>query len=435
MTNNWLDIIKEKFYFQEKKVPEQIWLNVQKNLPKKKQRRGFFIPIFYLSIIFIAGYSVSRYIQKKNSLVFDNNLYDSKNFELNEIAYQSNLIPIKNQFKEEDQSIVFDELSNVSKIELKNKKLILANKSDSGHTTLKQNYNTGIPKFKIKDLFYEIITGKNTNTQPGEELTKLEFLPPRARELVIQSECDIRKNTHTECFNFKRKNARKLSLEIYAGPGYNPYKLITKSEHSEGFQQKRLESEKSMISGIAGIRAVFSFSQFAIRAGVEYQHIYEQFKYRNYNDYKVVQVYKDSQLIRIDTLFGSRYLRINNYHRMIHIPISFAYEFRRENIWYSVQPGIGINIWSNHRGIIYDSFLRPTSVQTASTTGQDVFKTRVGAFAFLNFQVSKSISPDIKIFMEPGVIYFMNTFSNRDFSLDQRYVSYHIKLGINYNIR
>ena len=120
---------------------------------------------------------------------------------------------------------------------------------------------------------------------------------------------------------------------------------------------------------------------------------------------------------------------------MIHIPISFAYEFRRENIWYSVQPGIGINIWSNHRGIIYDSFLRPTSVQTASTTGQDVFKTRVGAFAFLNFQVSKSISPDIKIFMEPGVIYFMNTFSNRDFSLDQRYVSYHIKLGINYNIR
>ena len=34
MTNNWLDIIKEKFYFQEKKVPEQIWLNVQKNLPK-----------------------------------------------------------------------------------------------------------------------------------------------------------------------------------------------------------------------------------------------------------------------------------------------------------------------------------------------------------------------------------------------------------------
>jgi|JI10StandDraft_1071094.scaffolds.fasta_scaffold04061_10 hypothetical protein len=435
MTNNWLDIIKEKFYFQEKKVPEQIWLNVQKNLPKKKQRRGFFIPIFYLSIFFIAGYSVSRYMQKENSLVFDHNLYDRKNFELNERAYQSNLIPIKNQVKEEDQSIIFDELSNVSKIELKNKKLILASKSDSGHTTLKQNYNTGIPKFKNKDLFDERITGKNTNTQPGEELTKLEFLPPRASELVIQSEYDIRKNTHTECFNFKRKNARKLSLEIYAGPGYNPYKLITKSEHSEGFLQKRLDSEKSMISGIAGIRAVFSFSQFAIRAGVEYQHIYEQFKYRNSNDYKVVQVYKDSQLIRIDTLFGSRYLRINNYHRMIHIPISFAYEFRRENIWYSVQPGIGINIWSNHRGIIYDSFLRPTSVQTASTTGQDVFKTRVGAFAFLNFQVSKSISPDIKIFMEPGIIYFMNTFTNRDFSLDQRYVSYHIKLGINYNIR
>jgi hypothetical protein len=41
MTNNWLDIIKEKFYFQEKKVPEQIWLNVQKIYRRKNKGEDF----------------------------------------------------------------------------------------------------------------------------------------------------------------------------------------------------------------------------------------------------------------------------------------------------------------------------------------------------------------------------------------------------------
>ena len=435
MTNNWLDIIKDKFYFQEKKVPEQIWLNVQKNLPKKKQRRRFLIPIFYLSIFLMASYILSIYMQKNNSLVFDQNSYPKNISEFNESSHQKKLIPIEFPLKEKGHSLIFDEMSNGSKKSMTTNKFVPENKNEMIKATSNQKYNSGFSKPNENNLFDEHFIIEKPNQQLEEQSNNIELLTSPVNELMHESELDIKKHIHTECFNFKRKKARKLSLELYGGPGYNPYKLISKTEHSEGFLQNRLDSEKSMISGIAGMRAVYSFSQFAIRAGMEYQHIYEQFRYRNSNDYKVLQVYKDSQLIRIDTLYGSRYLRINNYHRMIQIPISFAYEFRRENVFYSIQPGVGINIWSNHKGIIYDSNLRPTSVLSASTTGQDVFKKRVGAFAFLNFQVSKSITPEFKIFIEPGVSYFLNTFSNNDFSLDQRYVSYHIKLGINYNIR
>jgi len=441
MTNNWMDIVRKKLYFQEKKVPDHIWITVQKNLPQKRKRNKFYFSIFYSGIVLIGTFSLLWFIQNVNPSNLDNSYTQKGNVKITNrgnhpILKQLQSSPDDVRLSNELQSSsINSNLVNGIKNVTFNDKRYKKEKNISQNNNANQNKNLKIANSIKREIFEPNFEAPNNIQILKAELFNMNFLPQKLGKIIIDSKEKFMIGIHTECYNFNKNQGRGFAIELYAGPGYNPYLLTAKTTESQDYRKSRINSESSMVSGIIGIRGIYTFSKIALRAGLEYQHIHEKFKYRNTNDYKVIEVYTDSQLVRKDTIYGARYLSINNYHRMLHIPISMAYEFNKGNIGYSIQPGVGLNIWSSHKGIIFDHLLRPKSVHSAGASGGEVFKTKVGIFAFMNFQVSKRISPNIKMFVEPGIMYFISTFNNIDYILNQKYISYHVKLGLNYTIR
>ena len=151
-------------------------------------------------------------------------------------------------------------------------------KNISQNNNANQNKNLKITNSIKREIFEPNFEAPNNIQILKAELFNMNFLPQKLGKIIIDSKEKFMIGIHTECYNFNKNQGRGFAIELYAGPGYNPYLLTAKTTESQDYRKSRINSESSMVSGIIGIRGIYTFSKIALRAGLEYQHIHEKFK-------------------------------------------------------------------------------------------------------------------------------------------------------------
>ncbi|MBK9222802.1 MAG: hypothetical protein IPO16_11890 [Saprospiraceae bacterium] len=433
MKPNWTEYIRKIANEHSTQVPDQIWDNVKLHLPKKEPRNRMFI--LFLLLLIMAAISIFAYQRKYTPI-----LNSDKNIVSNEKL--SSTIPLNNKPKSLDPEQNL-KLKNENRIQNNtllhsrktNKSIFEKESSKSLNSKIRGNFsndplNTNTPEVPSTFINHEQIQTLQTFPIQNSISTLPGILINEHPHPNIAFEHLPSLKSKTDCYNFNKDNKQFVSFETYVGPAYSPYKLTNTHSDLSLYINKRKASENSMISVMAGIRLGYHRANFAVKTGLEYHRIYEQFNYRNPNETKIVYVYKDTHLVSIDTIPGERILKIHNYHSLLNIPFSIAYKYKWNKMTISLEPGFGINILAKHKGSILDTNNQPALFTTGSLSGFEIYKKRIGTFAFLNLQVAAPLNKKLLCFVEPGFIYYFNSFTESSYPLEQKYISANLKIGI-----
>jgi len=415
-------------------VPEYIWENVKPHLPKKRRTPFWIFPLLASGIL-LGTWMYTR--SAKNDALLESKTpikvetVPAPTKALAEISNSLNVHSIQkdqtNHLKTKSNS---SQLSNVNPAPIFKVSPITTVEKLPATVSISNN-PTAISKesFLVDEVAEEkSFVSDHSNSRPVEilESKSIAFLETPAFPLFQGG---------VNCYSFSGGGRPWLGLEVYAGPGYNPFSLSDNAAETSAYIAARKNSESSQLSFVAGIRAAYHIKNWTVRAGLMYQQIYEQFNYENNNDYKYVNVYKDSVLVRIDTLLGTRIIKTHNFHRMIHLPLSVSYGVRMGRTFLSIQPGIGINLYSTHRGRIYNASLQPTWFTSGSDSGFEIYKTNVGLFGSLDLNWYTPLYDRLGFFVEPGLMYFVSPFNKKEYNVKENYFSVNLELGLSYQIK
>ncbi|MEO6188985.1 MAG: hypothetical protein ABIO44_00070 [Saprospiraceae bacterium] len=445
MKKDWKDYLIEKNVYNNPVVPEYIWQNVKPHLPKPKSISRYFFWILSLLFLVIASIGMNFFVstqlnksnlnsspivnkygslENKNSLVNNslntpletpsnpkenklNTNLTNKTFVLN----QNTNLKLRNSIQAQKN------INNVDKI-------ISKNTSTDIETIINSPINSSVERpanQKLKSLL--TTTPSETNLLTLRDINSLKLQSTNPKVTLIAS----------DCYSFSNKNRKSFFAEIYVGPMFAPYTLKATNPEKLALLNFRKTSESSQISSIAGLRLGMQINKFTIRTGIEFQSIYEQMHYNNSNYFDVIKVYKNDILIRLDTIYGKQIVKIHNYHNLFYLPISVGYDLRLGTGKITPQVGIGINLYSWHKGAVLDSVNLHRIFTTNKNTGFEIYKTQIGLSAFFNVQYLLPLYQRTNLFIEPGIQYYINPFNKNAYNIDQKYWSMNIKVGLKYN--
>lgn len=433
MNDDWMEKIKRISDAHQEQVPDRIWNTVKEHLPQKKTRR--LLPWFFWTASSVVGFLLLAYSINGN-LEFDN----TGDLHMNPIASTQNIAAPTSEHSITDERMISSETSLVSasrnsavseardKVHVKiNKSQKLIHQSDIVQSVSK------IVDPKVSSENSDVSNLENPEISERASISAaqtLEIKSPLSNAFISSS---IKRDHGIDCYSFSSRRKPFLGVEVYAGPAYYPRQLSGETVEDNIYIKRRNETESSELSFLAGARMGLYFRKVSIKLGLEYQQIYEQFNYRNLNDYRIVTIYDTNHVeIGRDTFPGQRTIRNHNYHRLINIPLSLAYHHRIGRSQLSVEPGIAVNVWSRHQGVIYNSQIKPIALNSPNDQGTVIFKNRVGFSASLNFQWLTPLTSRVDIFAAPGLQYYFSPFNTGTYSLDQNYWSLQLKLGMRY---
>jgi len=434
MNDEWMNKIKNMADLNHELVPEYIWENVKPHLPKKRRTPFWIFPLLASGIL-LGTWMYTR--SAKSDALLESTTpikvetVPAPTKALAEISNSLNVHSIQ-----KDQTNHLKTKPNSSQLSKVNPSPILEsnpiNKVEDSPATL-SNSNDPAAFSKESFLVDEVAEVKSfINDQSN--ILPVEILESKSISLLETPAFPLFQGG-VNCYSFSGGGRPWLGLEVYAGPGYNPHSLSDNAAETSAYIAARKNTESSQLSFVAGIRAAYHKKNWTVRAGLMYQQIYEQFNYINNNDYKIVAVYQDSVLVRLDTLLGTRTIKTHNFHRMIHLPLSVSYGVRIGRSFMSIQPGIGINLYSTHRGRIYQPSLQPGWFTTGSGSGFEIYKTNVGFFGSLDLNWYTPLYDRLGFFVEPGLMYFVSPFNKKEYNIKENYFSVNLKLGLSYQIK
>ena len=435
MKKDWTDQIRKLANENQRPLPEHIWEELIPHLPQPKNRKP--IAFFYFAMLSIAilfflllGWRFIAHDQEQNSTTNTTLAIKAETTaEKNDGAATGAETSLKETESQTTGQQSADKLTGASKSQGLKKVIhrnIITLQADNIKTILQENIDPSIAATEADRM------------QQLQHFENILFLPAKlgtirgigTREIPIP-EWNFRNPGKSDCFDFRKSKKNYFSLDIYAGPSYNPYSLKDQRGDLNTYIQKRQETEEVKLGFLAGIRAGYHISNYAILAGLEYQQFYEQLNYRNLEETKIVMVYKDSVLLYSDTIRGERIVKTHNYHRLFNIPLSLSYTFKWKSFNISILPGIGLNLSASHKGKILDLTNQPADFSSnVANSNFNIYDTQVGTYAFLNFQFAQKLNQKFDWFVEPGFTHFFKPFNKANYPADQSYQSVQIKLGI-----
>lgn len=440
MKNDWTERIKKMAEGQQRPLPDHIWEELVPHLPQAQKRRPvilFYFPRIFgtLLVLLIAGW---WYFQNEPVL-------KEKEQTLNEVK---TAVITGGQEQEHPDSRPYTSEQVKSKLEGQQKKSNGTLKFQTADQLVDHSEKEERPileRAKTEEKHIPASTEAETVSEinyPGKHFENILFLPVQMNLVACKKNAAnptfdplVYKKSKNDCFDFKKNKRNSFTMDLYAGPSYSPYSLKDQRGDLNSYIQKRQSTEHADLGFLAGFRAAYHFSDYAIMAGLEYQQVYEQFNYRNPNETKIVTVYKDSVLLYTDTIKGERIVKTHNYHRLISVPFSFSYTFKWKSFDVSLQPGIGLNLSARHKGSILDLNDAPASFSSDDTNSRfNIYETQVGTFAFLNFQIAHPLHKKLDLFVEPGFIHYFKPFNKASYPVDQKYQSVQLKIGVRIKI-
>ncbi len=229
------------------------------------------------------------------------------------------------------------------------------------------------------------------------------------------------------------KNAagNKYYIEVYAGPDYAS-KSFSDTANST-LMQKRKESTSFRSAFSAGFRYTRVFNNGAsIRAGVNFSQINEKFSYVQSN---IVQVTYITDPVTGDTTGtfitrGSRYKTTNNRYQTIDVPLLFGFETGNGRLHANFNAGVILNIYSWQKGESLDTSFRPVSITTGKSASLYQYKTNIGAGFMGGISVYYKLNDRLHLLAEPYCRYNFSPMNKEMLSLQEKFTTIGLRLGI-----
>ncbi len=436
--SQWTDYIFEMEKSKSPQVPTHIWDNIVPHLPQPKKDRK---PIFLLLSLVLIASSIVSYNTLKNTSTQNNEASKLISIGSSNIENQYSNVEksnTRNQFEDSNtnDALNLDEtiLSNIRESKSKSKNILATNKS--------KIVNRKINSFVIPTInsdsegsVQQINTSNSINSvfenqaqavnQPTFSVNQLEN--SKIVLLPIVKTPYLLLNTRGDCYEFNKKSKPKYSIDIYAGPQYSPNKFKAKTNESSYSAGLRESTESANLSFLFGVRANVAVSNLMMKAGLEYQNIYNQLNHVIGFDTSITVRTLNGQVIGVDTVYGKRTIKNHNYHRLVSLPISIGYQKKLRENSLQINAGFSLNLWMQSTGALLDSRLRPVHFNSPL----DIYKSSLGFSPFINLQWSGPIMHNLRYFVEPQ--FQLNpSFDNSSYGIKHTMNSYQLKFGLQY---
>ena len=441
MQKDWLDNIREYESNKKSTVSPRVWEAVKPHIPKKKdQNRWPFIFLFggigivgALALAFYVYTPKSLELSESNKTATFNQREAANNNSESNVSEPNIVSAPASQIHNERTSLNTEKASTQSVV----RNINTTNHTKAKVSALDQPARSSILPAPAEPMLNEGITEIQTADLTMDDLNRsqaiYELLAPKNLQPLIHESSEVKKpDPKVNCYQFLKKKHFSLYLEPYVGPGLNMYQLTAKSSENNAYADARSKSETAQLSGLAGLRLALQYQTLVLKLGIQYQLINEKFTYSKNGEEKIVQVreYPGGPLIRIDTLIGLRIIEHYNYRHLLNLPISLGYIKHGKLLDIGASIGTGLNVFAQHSGQYLNDTLAPVKYNNIVSNTNQGFKQSLGGFVTLDINVSKKIFNRSELFIEPGLIYYFNSFTIASDPLKQKYFSPHIKFGL-----
>jgi hypothetical protein len=199
----------------------------------------------------------------------------------------------------------------------------------------------------------------------------------------------------------------KFSLELYTSPDL-PLEDI--SSANKPYEQALKNAGIMQLSYSFGARICYHITKrFSAKIGLQYSQVNERISFT------------DAQ---------GNHINSANRYKTIGIPLLVSYQAPEiGSLYFSVNTGIVLNIFSQYKGII------PSSTgQSVDIRNGDVYDRNISASLYLGIDISKRINKRMDFFAEPWINSRLKNMVNQSYSFTQKIHSTGLSIGLRYRL-
>ena len=288
-----------------------------------------------------------------------------------------------------------------------------------------------------------IMSEEVDEAQPTEEPAGLKMATLASLETLDLSLEDNRLlglfTTDPKCAKFKH-NHWYLYLDVMASPDIPIRSLKARNNLYYNYVRNREQTESVEFSYSAGFRlSAVSNTGVAIRTGLNYTQINEQFDYFNESEERIIidNIYgSDGEIIGSDTtvVTGVRHKVTHNRFQIVDLPIILGYELEYKKFILSFNGGPHINLYFESEGDFLSPELEPVSFSSDDPDGIRAFRNHLGIGWFTSVGLQYKVSPKINLLFEPYFKMYPKGFSRSQYIVEQQYLSTGFSIGIRQRI-
>ena len=475
--NHFDSFINEKIGDLNLPVPSRVWEAIAED-QNKKSRAGlwwkFSLSVFVTLILFSAGIAYRYYASNSKQKSQVNQSEPNKKLILNQDKYhltdQNNINKTVNSsndptpFASAEPSSIEESNRNQTEINrIPNKKEnesvqpqpinenIIMRKERKRHLSArkKSNINSGLADEISNDLAQDPIADNevvisNSYKEIKTDQNQVQFNLDRSVNFIRSD-----KKSHAHDFSklfaikenkiFKKEtipcpkpedNAKKSSVEIYAGTDFLLRKFTDTSNTSYLNQRKETQTFKSAFQ--IGVRYNRPIGRgFSLSGGIQYNQINEQFRHTQGNiiNYTYVIDASGDTVQTIQTI-SARFKQITNRYRMFELPLMIGYDLRTENIGVRFNAGVMLNVHSFYKGEVLDKQSIPVSIANAEPVNIYQMNRSLGLSFVCGASIFYAIKGDKYLFVEPHFQYRTKNTTQQQLSLKQRDHLWGIRAGL-----
>lgn len=484
--SNFDQFTKNKLADYSPDVPTHIWKNIMAEKRKKKPIPFFFqffnnkniLLIASLLLLSFAGIVIYNKTQTSSQVITSLNkqpVESNKTIRTEKIAATTTLNNKQSQLQHitensaTGKNIDNDKTTETDKViradlnkrpHSKNKKITVSNNaifysSADEHIAKKIGSRKGkAPDFKVDNA--DLAANENVNNlnildkaKQSDAIDKLMLLKmlyhPEKDKTGFTLQNIVSSNIFLPPCPEIEKNAagNKDYIEAYFGPdyaykSYKSFNAATDSSGNSALLQRRKDALSYQSAFSAGFRYTRVFSNgVSVRTGINYSQINEKFSYVQSN---VVQVTYIIDANTGDTTGsyisnGTRYKTTYNHYRTFDVPLLFGFETGNGNVHFNLNAGVIINIYSWQKGESLDSTLHPVSITTGKGDPAYQYKTNIGAGFITAASIYYKLNDRFHLLAEPYWRYNFAPMSKETISLQEKFSTIGLRLGIRMDLR
>lgn len=251
------------------------------------------------------------------------------------------------------------------------------------------------------------------------------------------------------CYSFK---GARTSYNIFVDAFYSQEKAIrsmrAKDAEYTAYLNERESTEKSFHANSVGFRiSMVSQEGFALRSGLVYSQITEEFDFIDENAIQIERITRDildpitnevidSEIVTMITT-GRRLKTTYNKYRMVDIPLILGYEWYFKKFSFDVNAGAYFNVLFEQKGDILSSNLdnpQPVSISSKNPEAYRAFEDRLGVSFYGSIGFNYNLNQDVQLLVEPNLRYQFKSITIDDYELEQKYKNIGLLVGVRFRI-
>ena len=285
--------------------------------------------------------------------------------------------------------------------------------------------------FSVKQVQNDIRQDVPGIISPATKVT--ERLPSRAAPLEQPPRTE-----DVTCAKFEERRIWRSTVDFVVSPDLVSRELKAVSPQYEEYAAARNTTENFRYGFSAGVRfSTTAPSGLAVRSGLNYSQINEQFSYRNDQEERVTittEYGSNGQVIGTDTVVDYFSVRrtVNNRYVTIDIPLILGYEFTAgNNFGVAINGGTFINMLFTQEG----EFLSPATFEPVEFSGDTpdtyhAYRNRLGLAFYGSIGLTCRLSEDLDLLIEPHIKWRPQSITTPGYVLQQRFFTSGLFLGL-----